>query len=933
MKLKQSLLASSALLAATLGAADRAHAQAATTIEELVVTAEKREQSLQDVPVAVSAFTSEKRDAIGVITIADMTNFTPGLEYNPQNDRNTLRGVGRNTNVHAAEGSVAQYSDGIYTSTTIEAGKTPLFVERVEVLRGPQGTLYGRNAIGGAINIISKRPTTDFYGEVRASYQNYNHHVLEAAVSGPTNIPGVLFRAGANWERQTEGWFDNVIPGAPDEGNVINTRYVEGQLKFEFNEDFEGWMKLATISWRNGAGGPGSRNSWARSNYPTYEAGPGIMATSGFACRPNSGVGGVQVAPGFTLAQACANPAVSEARKFAAIVPYRVKLTDTVIFASEWIYHFDKLDLKYVAGGMRYHYHLNGPTPEDQAPIMAFNYPRVLPPAFTGLPDTLVQPGAGARFHPRYAFNYEEVERWFSHELNLASTHDGPFQWILGAYAFDESYEQPVSTSLPDQVVGPGFLTQAVCLRTGGVCPPLPAEVRIYDNRPALDIRSRALFGQVDWQFAEHWKTTLGLRYTRDEKSGHESLRILCVNVTECGVAPELAGNFVIDLTQLPNVVSYGAPGALPPGVASETRVDPATGFATRHYDNSWDAVTGTAGLQWEPNNDTMAYLRYSRGYKAGGFRIGIDTTIGAFPNTDPESSDAFEFGVKTNIGRTFQANLAVFHYAYSNAQIPITVAQTAGGVGQAQSIFYNIPRSISRGVELETVWQPAPDLQVLFNYSYLDAHVARSRGVVDPADPAALDPRARPIISHAACVAAQATATPADDCSLDIFTAGLPNGGFQRGQDLKGQHLPNAPPHKVAFNVNYTWRFDAGSLLGSVSYIWRDGQYGSIFNRDYYRSPAWDQVDARLSWSDADDRFTLVAFVKNLFNELGYAGGATATRRAGFVPGYVLGATGPAAAASVPIVEPVNGNPNGVASSYPLNSPRVYGLELQYRF
>src|ERR1700712_4282164 len=131
---KVRFLASSALLVAVAAFGPAAHAQsrsgataaASNTIEELVVTAQKREQSLQDVPVAISAFTSEKRDLIGVNTIADLTNFTPGLEYNAQNDRNTLRGIGRNTNVHAAEGSVAQYSDGVYTSSTVEAGKTPL---------------------------------------------------------------------------------------------------------------------------------------------------------------------------------------------------------------------------------------------------------------------------------------------------------------------------------------------------------------------------------------------------------------------------------------------------------------------------------------------------------------------------------------------------------------------------------------------------------------------------------------------------------------------------------------------------------------------------------------------------------------------------------------------------------------------------------------
>src|SRR5882724_2672876 len=108
MQWKHSLLASSALLAATVGTSAYAQtrpgatAAATNTIEELVVTAEKRAQSLQDVPVAVSAFTSERRDLIGITTVSDLTNFTPGLEYNSQGDRNTLRGVGRNTNVHAA---------------------------------------------------------------------------------------------------------------------------------------------------------------------------------------------------------------------------------------------------------------------------------------------------------------------------------------------------------------------------------------------------------------------------------------------------------------------------------------------------------------------------------------------------------------------------------------------------------------------------------------------------------------------------------------------------------------------------------------------------------------------------------------------------------------------------------------------------------------
>lgn len=886
------LLASSTLIAAIF--ASVAHAQGAAntnTIDELVVTAEKREQSLQDVPVAVSAFTSEKRDLVGINSVADIANFTPGLQYSTQLDRISLRGVGRLTNVHAADGAVAIYSDGIYTSSTVEAGKTPLFVERTEVLRGPQGTLYGRNSIGGAINVISKRPTDDWYAEVRGNYGNYNRSLLEGAVSGPTMIEGVTFRLAGNWERQTKGWIDNIVPGQPDEGNVIDTWIGEGQLKFVFNERFEGWAKLSLIKWDNGGGGPGSRATWTPAPYPTYEyANAGIVLNPGYGCN-SFATGVVNASPA-----GCTNPALSDPRKIAETVPYTVKLDDTVIFASEWAYHFDNTDLKYVTGGTRYHYYLTGPTPADQtAPITSYTLP------------------GGLVINPRYAFNYQEDERWWSHEVNWSSNGDSPLQWLLGAYYYHETYNQPVYTEMlgQPQVAGPFGLPTVFCGQTSNSCAPNPKQ-RVYDNRPHLDIESKAAFGQIDWQFAETWKITAGLRYSNDHKYGYEQVRLLCFAVNSCYAKPEFnpfipGGIPVVDLTQLASVVSAPAPGTpLPKGVTSYTTYDPATGAASRSYDDTWSATTGTLGVQWEPDSDTMAYARYSRGYKAGGFRIGIDTVLGASPETDAEHADAFEVGLKKNFSN-LQTNIALFRYNYTDAQVPLTVAQTAGGLGQANSIFYNIPEAISQGIEIETIWQPIDNLQILFNYSYLDAQVTKSVGTVDPADPAALDPQARPV----------GTTT-----STDIFTSGVPGGGFQRGQNLDGQSLPNAPKNKVALNVNYSWELPGGGrLVPSISYIWRDEQYGSIFNRSYTKSPSWSQVDMRLTYKDGKDRFTVIAYGKNIFDDLGYEGGATGARRAGTINQNPL------------LGQPALNVVQGIASSYPLTPPRTFGIELQYKF
>ncbi|MCR5877891.1 TonB-dependent receptor plug domain-containing protein [Phenylobacterium sp. J367] len=215
MRLKRQLLAASALVGASLMATS-AFAQS-TTIEELVVTAEKREQSLQDVPVAVSAFTDERRETIGINSVQDLTNFTPGLTYSTNNDRINMRGIGRFTNNRSSEGGVAMYNDGVYTSSVTAFARSTLFIDRTEVLRGPQGTLYGRNSIGGAMNIISKRPTDDFYAEARAGLANYDAWMTEAAVSGPLfgNIRG---RLAGSYSSQGEGYFKNLNPNGKDEG-------------------------------------------------------------------------------------------------------------------------------------------------------------------------------------------------------------------------------------------------------------------------------------------------------------------------------------------------------------------------------------------------------------------------------------------------------------------------------------------------------------------------------------------------------------------------------------------------------------------------------------------------------------------------------------------------------------------------------------------
>jgi iron complex outermembrane receptor protein len=299
---------------------------------------------------------------------------------------------------------------------------------------------------------------------------------------------------------------------------------------------------------------------------------------------------------------------------------------------------------------------------------------------------------------------------------------------------------------------------------------------------------------------------------------------------------------------------------------------------------------------------------------------------------------------------------------------------QSAGGLAAPQTAFFNVPASISQGAELETIISPMENLNILFNYSYLDAHV--SRGILaDPADPNATAPGANPALTDAQCAAAYGAvfqpfpAAPFTSvnlnapCTRDIYTSGTAPGvgnggvtgtpggvGWNKPQNIAGNSLPNAPKNKVAINVMYTFHFeDFGTVAPSVSYVWRDVQYGTLFTRSYNAAPSWDQWDARVRWVSSDDNWEAIIFGKNIFNRIGYDGGAIGTRLAGTVDtactgGGVVDANAAAGGgAACDFVQGVN-NPTGyglvrgespvtgTVKTYSVTPPATWGIELHYK-
>ena len=187
----------------------------ATAQGDIIVTATKREQNLSEIPAAISALGSGSLQQKAIFNIVDLNATVPGLQISPNNTdiSITIRGVGHQLFSPSAENSVALHLDGVYLSRPSAAQSAFFDVDRVEVLRGPQGTLYGRNATGGAVNVISKGPTSEVEGYVSVGVANYQRIDVEGAIGGPIIADVLSARVGAFMHKRNNGFGRNLATG------------------------------------------------------------------------------------------------------------------------------------------------------------------------------------------------------------------------------------------------------------------------------------------------------------------------------------------------------------------------------------------------------------------------------------------------------------------------------------------------------------------------------------------------------------------------------------------------------------------------------------------------------------------------------------------------------------------------------------------------
>ncbi|MCW8194910.1 TonB-dependent receptor [Proteobacteria bacterium 005FR1] len=236
----------------------------------------------------------------------------------------------------------------------------------------------------------------------------------------------------------------------------------------------------------------------------------------------------------------------------------------------------------------------------------------------------------------------------------------------------------------------------------------------------------------------------------------------------------------------------------------------------------------------------------------------------------------------------SFRLNMAAFYYDCQDFQDSVSRLPTDGG--PLEVVYLNLPEAESMGVEIETSWAVSDSLEVLFNYSWLKAEVKDACCFVDSADLAALSAAAKP-----------GSGAVRDALGNLLFEP--VSGSPQRAQDLTGNKLPNSPEHKAAVNLRYTLGFRPGDLTFSLSDTWRSETHYSIFNRPESMAEDYNQVDFRLLWNDALNRYTVIGSVQNIADEDGFDGTTS---------------------------DLVNGV---VYQSGSLTPPRTYNPELQYRF
>jgi len=543
-------------------------------LEEVTVTAEKREENIQTIGISITAMTGEMLQTLGSRDVLELSTFVPNLQIgNETSDLKVMiRGVGSDNLEAFSDPGVAIHIDGVYQARP--SGGNYLFydMERVEVLRGPQGTLYGRNANGGVINFITNQPTDKFETSVDLGVGEEDWQRIRGMINIPLVGDQLMFRAAGVGEKQ-DGTQMNLIPSGT-EGNDKDDTSLRAQLLWQPTEKVS--FLLAARGLQKEGVGPVRKRTSAPGMETTVP--PGIPAN----CQDC----------GYII-----NP--EDLRTVFKNTPESFDL-DTDAYSLTFDYDFGPTVLTVIGAGQSTDMDLVQDS--DQSPIP------------NGVPGGTTDVVSVAQESDQSTF-----------EARLASSGEGPWEWLAGFYYLDEdAFQNTVINRNP----------------TFGAA----ANINVLHDVKA---KSTAGFGQLAYRIGEDFKLTGGLRYTKDEKDA-------------------TGGTIVTIIPPFGPPIRNGSQGFTP--------------------EDDWSSTTWKLGLDWFVNENSMIYGSISTGYKAGGFNFGVGGAESYDPEEvvafEIGSKNRFA-------NDKVQFNATAFYYDYTDLQVFQVVDQTIVVRNAAEAEIY----------------------------------------------------------------------------------------------------------------------------------------------------------------------------------------------------------------------------------------------------
>ena len=588
-------------------------------VEEVVVTARKREESLQEVPVTVSAVGEDEIEASGARTMSDLSRVVPNVNFVQSTNftrmlQPIIRGGGQGDVELSSEPATAIYIDGVYQARTDLTNTNVNDVQQVEVLKGPQGTLFGRNTTAGAVIITTKRPTPEFGGEVSVSVGNYGRFDVHSNINIPLLPEKAFLNLTANRER-FDGYFKHATTGE-NLGWTDPYQSFRAKLLLLMSDSVEALLSYDYFDGRT-------------------QPQPGINST-GFL--PLGGA-------------------------YMVTDPFRPNL------------NFD-LENTFTGGGV------SGQVDWDLGFATLTSITAYRESQDTWQNDADVSPLTV------YHLRRTGEQQYVTQELRIANEGDERLSYTAGIFLFSSDY---MATSRNDVNFG-------AALPSGGT-------VTNEFQRAEQHSTSQAVFGEASYRITPALRVFGGLRWSFDQKEFRRSQR----RVNSSGVV--LVGN--------------------------------ANTWATPPLEASWEAPSYRIGLDWKPNEDTLVYTSYSRGYKGGGFVGRANTFDAASVPYDPEYTDAYELGVKSDLmDRRLRVNLAAFYAVDTDLQTFVVFAAPGGGTN---SLIINVGELVRKGVEAEVDFRITENLRIAANGGWTDASYTDFFGPVlstTPGDYSHLQPR-----------------------------------------------------------------------------------------------------------------------------------------------------------------------------------------------